>query len=52
MELHFARVPGTRLGVDFEVESWEHQRLSEDEATLKTMKEAAKQLGLSFETEE
>ena len=38
-----------RLGVQFEMELPEGKALSENDPTLKAMKEAARQLGLTFE---
>ena len=39
------------LGIDFEMEPAEDQSLDPEDATLKTMKEAARQLGLDFKVE-
>ena len=40
-----------QLGIDFEMEPAEDQSLDPEDATLKTMKEAARQLGLDFKVE-
>ncbi|NLG83862.1 MAG: hypothetical protein GX493_04470 [Firmicutes bacterium] len=39
------------LGVEFEMEFPEEETLSENDPTLKAMKESARQLGLAFETD-
>jgi len=41
-----------RLGIDFEVEMPAGATLDENNATFKSMKESARQLGLNFETED
>jgi len=41
-----------RLGVQFEMEKFEGHELDPEDPTLKAMREAARQLGLTFKVEE
>lgn len=42
----------TKLGIQFEMETYDNQRIHRSDSTIKSIEEAANQLGLKFEVEE